>query len=292
MTDGQIARALGSRWQRTDHHGVYLTTTGPASYLARCRAALLHAGNGAALGMTTAAWIWGLTDEAPDLVHVMVPAHRRLARQPGVQFHIRTHLRQRVHPARVPPVVRLEDTVLDLVDRRGSTRGEVIDLVLRACQRRLTSTGRLRSAMALRRRLRHRALVRDLLTEIEDGVETPLERRYARDVERAHGLPRGLRNRQEGARGRRRYRDVRYLAYRTVVELDGRAAHPAERRELDDWRDNELLVVEGTRTLRYGWRSVTDSACETAEQVVALLRSGGWTGATTRCGPGCRLSRS
>lgn len=290
LTDGQIARALSARWQRTDHDGVYLTRTGPVPYLVRCWAALLHAGDGAALGLATAAWIWGLDDAAPDLVHVMIPADRRVARQPGARFHIRTHLAERVHPARRPTVVRLEDTVLDLVDRPGTTSGDVIDVVLRACQRRLTSAGRLRAAMARRKKLRHRALVAELLADVEDGVLSPLERRYAHDVERAHGLPPGSRNRQEGSRGRRRYRDVRYLRYRTVVELDGRAAHPDEQREADNVRDNELLVDEGCRTLRYGWRSVTVAACETAGQVGMLLRSGGWTGSPRRCGPGCRLA--
>jgi len=57
------------------------------------------------------------------------------------------------------------------------------------------------------------------------------------------------------------YRDVRYLPYRLVVELDGRAAHPQDRRERDDLRDNSLVVADGTQTLRYGWRSVTTRAC-------------------------------
>ena len=46
--------------------------------------------------------------------------------------------------------------------------------------------------------------------DVVDGVQSTLERRYRRDVERPHGLPRGFRNRSEGDRGRRRYRDVRY----------------------------------------------------------------------------------
>ena len=74
-----------------------------------------------------------------------------------------------------------------------------------------------------------------------------------------------------------------------MVELDGRATHPGERREYDDMRDNELLTEDGTRTLRYGWRSTTTRTCETAEQVVQLLRQGGWDGTPRRCGPGCRL---
>jgi len=66
LDDARIARELaGRRWQRSDHDGVYLVHTGPVSYLARCWAALLHAGPGAALGMETAAWVWGLLDDPP-----------------------------------------------------------------------------------------------------------------------------------------------------------------------------------------------------------------------------------
>ncbi len=292
MSPDQIKRSVGTSWQRSDHTGVYLTMTGPVPYLSRCWAALLHAGDGAALSLETAAWVWGLLDEPPATVHVMVDGGRRLARQQGVRFHIRTHLAGRIHPARLPAVVRLEETVLDMVDRRSTTELHVIDLVLRACQRRLTSPRRIELALAGRRKIRHRTLVLDMVSEVRDGVQSALELRYVRRVEGAHGLPRGQRNLAEGRRGRRRYRDVRYLAYRLVVELDGQAAHPEDKREDDDLRDNELVLDEATRTLRYGWRSVTALPCETASQVARLLRSGGWPCTPRRCGPACRLDHT
>ncbi len=58
-------------------------------------------------------------------------------------FHIRSALPDRVHPARRPPVVRVEDTVLDLVDRPSTRAEQVIDWVLRACQRQITNPARL-----------------------------------------------------------------------------------------------------------------------------------------------------
>ena len=182
----------------------------------------------------------------------------------------------------------MEDTVLDLTDA-ASREDSVIDIVLRACQRRLSTPRRLRERARARSRLRWRRLVDDLLEEVSAGVLTPLERRYFRDVETAHGLPCSERNSTDGPVGRRRYRDVRYLRWRLVVELDGRAAHPQSERERDDLRDNELVEADGSRTLRYGWRSVSARPCQTAGQVVRLLRSGGWTGAPIHCGPGCTL---
>lgn len=97
----------------------------------------------------------------------------------------------------------LDDTVLDLVDfaRRPA---EVIDIVTRGCQRRLTTSARLGAEAASRKKLAWRALLTDVLTEVSAGVQSSLERVYCRDVERAHGLPRGERNTPEGATGRRR----------------------------------------------------------------------------------------
>lgn len=176
--------------------------------------------------------------------------------------------------------------MLDLTDAARS-QVAVVDLVLRACQRRLTTASRLALAARARKRLRWRRLLGEILAKVRQGVRSALESRYVSDVERPHGLPRGSRNQPEGRAGRRRYRDVRYRRWRVVVELDGSAAHPPELRELDDLRDNELLVDERTQTLRYGWRSVTGRPCETAAQVARLSTANGWAGRLTSCGPGC-----
>ena len=176
--------------------------------------------------------------------------------------------------------------MLDLADDTAAVE-DVVTLLLSACQRRLTTAARLRHAAQRRSRMRWRALVKDVLADVVDGVQSTLERRYVRDVERPHGLPRGRRNKGEGERGHRRYRDVRYRRWRLVVELDGRAAHPEEWKERDDLRDNDILADEGVRTLRYGWRSVTGKPCATAAQVADVLRSNGWTGSLRACGLDC-----
>ena len=263
--------------------------TGPLPFMTRVWAAALCAGPDATASHETAAWLWGLRDEPPGVLEVMVPHGRRhRGSRPGLRVRQSRHLLDRRHPALVPPRTRLEDTVLDLTDDSRSPE-QVIGVVLRACQQRLTTPDRLAGRARSRRRLRWRRLIGELLTDVRDGATTPLERHYARDVEGAHGLPRGRRNVAEGRRGRRRYRDVRYLRWRLVVELDGRAAHPQSQRERDHLRDNELMEAEGTRTLRYGWVSVTVHPCQTAGQVGRVLRSAGWTGRPTRCGPDCAL---
>jgi hypothetical protein len=290
FSDGQILRAVADDvWRAAGPPGVYLLTTGPVSDLTRCWVALLYAGDGATLSHSTAEWVWELRPDLPETVVVTLPVARRVEDQPGVAIRYALHLDTTRHPARCPPVTRIEDTVLDQADRPEVSTTAVIDLVLRACQRRLTTAERLSTALEQRKKIRRRALLQDLIEEVVDGVASALERRYARDVERAHGLPRGERNLPEGPRGRRRYRDVEYKAYRLLVELDGRAAHPEDQKEWDDLRDNEVLLDTERRTIRYGWRSVTVRTCATAAQVVVLMRRGGWTGTPKRCGPTCTM---
>lgn len=290
VTDSQIrAQLRAERWQPLTPglEGVYVGSNGEVPYLTRCWGFLLYAGPGAVLATGSAAWLWTLHDDPPRDVEVMVPATRRVAEQDGLRLGLRVHLAARTHPARLPPVTRLEDTVVDLVE--AATSGtDVVDLITRACQRRLTTAQRLRECVDGRKKLRWRALMIDVLDEVrDDGAQSPLEHSYLRGVERPHGLPRGERNRADGPEHRRRYRDVRYRRYRLVVELDGRAAHPAEDRHLDMWRDNELVALQDVRTLRYGWQAVVGRPCECARQVALLLHRGGWSGQLLACGPDC-----
>jgi hypothetical protein len=278
----------GRRWSRV-HPSVYATFTGPLPDLARVWAAVLYAGPAAAASHRTAAWLSGLQSDLPQRLDVCVAhGHRHRKSRETVRLRQSRHHAERVHPARTPPQIRLEDTVLDLTDATRSNRA-VIDLVLRACQQRQTTPARLALTIRARKRLRWRRLLSELLSEVRDGVQSPLERRYFHDVERAHGLPRGQRNSADDSGGKRRYRDVRYRRWKLIVELDGRGAHPAEERELDDLRDNEI-AERAERTLRYGWRSVVVTPCDAAAQVARLLAQNGWTGSPDPCGESCMLA--
>ena len=57
-----------------------------------------------------------------------------------------------------------------------------------------------------------------------------LERRYERDVERVHGLPKGIRRARRVTRGREPRRDTVYERYGVRVELDGIPYHRDKRR--------------------------------------------------------------
>lgn len=285
-TDGWIAaQVTAGRWSRGPR-GVYVTHTGPRTPHTRLWVALLYAGQGAVASHHAAGWLAGLCDELPAAVDVTVPTHRRVRRLAEVVPHRSAHLGSRRHPARHPPQTRVEDTVLDLVE--ACERAEdVVGWLTRAAQRRLTTATRLAAAAAERPKLRWRQLVAEVLEDVADGVLSAMERRWARDVEAAHGLPRGERNRPEGRPGRRRYRDVRYRRQRVVVELDGREAHPAEDRRAEAARDRELVEAEQALILHYGWADVAGAPCATAAQVIRVLRGRGWSGQVRPCRPGC-----
>lgn len=290
LTRSQVAAAVtAGRWRRA-LPGVFVVFTGPMPSLTRVWCAQLFCGPGAVAAGRTALWLLdgaGRDEPLPHPIELYVPHGRRVRAPRGVVVRRRRDLDRSTASAGTPRRTRLEATVLDLADRAGSEEGAV-DVVLRVIQRRLTTARRLRAELAARARHRRRGLLTDMLAEVDDGVTTPLELRYARDVERAHGLPAAQRNRPEGRSGRRRYRNNRYLDFGLLVELDGEEAHPPEEAYLDRRRDNAVVVVE-QGTLRYGWRDVTGRRCLTADEVGAALAHRGWTGRPTPCGPDCRL---
>jgi hypothetical protein len=274
------------RWQRL-HQGVYAAFTGEPSRRALLWAAALSAGPGAILSQETAAELDGLIDVPSRLIHVTVPYARR--RQPiaGIVVHRSSRSIGIKQQRGLPPQTNTEETVLDLAQATASF-DEVISLLARACQRRLTTPFLLGETLALRPRMRWRAEIRQALPDVADGVHSPLEYRYLHGVERAHGLPRPDRQAPAQQHGARVFRDIRYRAYRLAVELDGNASHPDHRRWQDKHRDN-AAAADGIFTLRYSWADVTKRPCQTAREIATVLANGGWRGTLRRCGPACGI---
>ena len=179
--------------------------------------------------------------------------------------------------------------MLDLVEL-AQTFDDACGWITRACGRRLTTEEKLRAAMAVRKKMRWRTELDDVLAAAGDGIHSVLEYRYLRDVERAHGLPRSKHQVRVVIDGRVAYRDACYEEYRLAVELDGRLAHPDEERWRDSQRDNKA-GARGIQTTRYGWRDVYGHACETAALQAQILRRRGWSGTPRRCSADCPVGR-
>jgi hypothetical protein len=277
VIDANVERGL---WQRL-HRRVYATFSGPVPRVARIWAAVLAAGDGAAVSHHTAGELAGLVDFQERSIHVSVPDNRRVSAISGVVLHRSSRLAVACHSTRLPRQTRLEETVLDLADL-SSDAGRAIAWCATACGRRLTTPLRLSEALAERSRHRWRSELVAALGDIEAGCQSPLEIRYLRRVERPHGLPASSRQVQQRRFAGHIYDDVNYRLFGVVVELDGRVAHPAESRFCDLERDN-VAGARGDVVLHYGWADVSTRPCEVAWQVAEVLRARGWSGRPTPC---------
>jgi len=87
---------------------------GPVGELAAVWAAVLGPGSGAAASHATALWLGGVIDDRPDVIHISIPAERRVRSHPGVRIHRTRDFSDSVHPAALPPRSRVECAVLDV----------------------------------------------------------------------------------------------------------------------------------------------------------------------------------
>lgn len=283
------SKLRAGRWKSL-YRGVYALFTGRIDRPCRLWAALLWAGPGAVLSHESAAEVHRLIDKPASFLHVTVPAHRRLGVAEGIVVH-RSRRSSAQFPAGVLAVTSVEDTILDLTDA-AEAFDDACGWVTSAFGRGLTSESRLGVFMGFRRRLRWRADLKHIVAVAAEGAHSPLEYRYDRDVERAHGLPRSAKQvpftKPNGTTGRR---DRWYAEHMVVVELDGKAAHPADQRWADIARDRAAAAV-GSQSLRYGWDDVRWNPCRTAMEVAAVLRTRGWQGRPKPCSPRCAVSEA
>ena len=291
-----IARMVRRRELNPMSPGVYVDHTGEPSWLQRAWAAVLMCRSGstrsgepveesAALrGRSALIAEAGSRGHDTQPVEVVISDERRVTERDGVLVQRSSSLlmTSRWHVA--PPRVPYDHAVLDVA--AGTQR--MVDLVAelaRAVGSRRTTAPRLLQVVNARPRLRQRHDLVAVLRDLGEGTCSALEHGHAMHVERAHALPRAVRQ----SRGRSRtgviYRDARYGAL--VVELDGRAWHDsAEQRDLDADRDL-VAAVSGLATVRLTWGQVYDRPCWTAAQLARLLGV-----APRRCGTGCGVLES
>jgi Transcriptional regulator, AbiEi antitoxin len=274
------------RWQQL-HWGVYAVFTGPVPRETTLWAVLLRAGPGAALSHLTAAELHGLIDYPGESIYVTVPSTRRITMH-GVVVRISGRLTEATHPGREPPRTSVEETVFDLIELAGNS-DDACGWITRAVGRRLTTAERLIETLKLRKKMRWRTTLEDMLAAAGDGIHSVLEYRYLRDVERAHGLPRSRHQVRMVINGKAVYRDAYYEEYQLAVELDGRLAHPEEDRRRDRYRDNQA-GVDDILTSRYDWQDVASNPCETALLQARILRRRGWRGTPRPCSQGCPVA--
>ncbi len=287
--DSDIESALRRRrWARI-HEGVYVDHTGRPTWRQRAWAAVLCHWP-AALAGRSALVAHGLADARDnDVIELVVAGSRRVSDPPGVRTSRLTTYDDVVLTELSPPRVRVEHAVLTVASCAPSEDGAVA-VVADACQQRRTTPSRLVERLRAMTRLPRRRLLAEVLEDVAAGAYSALERRYLRDVERAHALPTGARQQRETVEDGSRvvFRDVSYEEYDTLVELDGRLGHE---RALDRWADfgrDIVAAVTGRLTLRAGWGQTLEP-CRLAYVIAQVLWARGWSGELRRCGAACRL---
>ncbi|MGN6576055.1 MAG: hypothetical protein ACTHKG_10215 [Nocardioides sp.] len=288
--DNLIERRLRRReWARV-HPGVFVDHTGPLTWHQRAWAAVLYYWP-AALSHQSALDLH--TGRAPgdptSPIHVAIDARRRQVERDGVSLHRVTALDERIQPSRLPPRVHFDEAVLQVASD-AADEAAAVAVLADACQSRRTTAARLAASLGRRTRLPRRHFLAGVLVDVATGAYSILEHRYLTRVERPHGLPRGVRQRRVRPGRRVAFRDVEYLHFRTVVELDGRLGHELAADRWDDLDRDIDSAVAGDTTIRVGWRQVLDP-CRLAGLVARLLSARGWTGELRSCGPDCTAAR-
>ena len=282
-------RIKSGAWQRLQR-GTYATFSGLPPREACLWAAVLRAGPGAVLSHETAAEVHGFAAKPSGEIHVTVSFDRNPARWgdiPGVVIHRSRNVASQPLPPWQLPRTPIAETVLDLV-AASETFDHAYAWLSRATGRQVATVEMIRGALAARKRMRWRSWLAEALDDAAEGVMFPLERRYVRDVERAHGLPSARRQARRDLASGARYLDHYYERYRLCVELDGKSSHPPEQKWRDTDRDNDNLFRDGVQTVRFGMRDVTTRRCAQARRLAMLFMRRGWDGAGLRpCGDGC-----
>lgn len=278
LQEHDIRRLLRRRELAVAHPGVYVNHTGPLTFRQRQWVAILTAWPAALTGESA------LPELSASVVDLVVAHGRRLRLPPGVRVRQRVDM-SAIQWHRSPPRVCHEQAVIDVMSDRivsGDITGAFHALTQVAHGRRTTAE-RILEALDLRTRVPGRAMIRSLLQDLRDGAHSVLERGYMHDVERAHGLPRAIRQNPSRVTGRRTDADLLYREFDFIVELDGGAYHQGAQRDDDATRDLAHFATTETATVRVTYGLVFTHPCRTAAWIAQILQRRGWDGALQPC---------
>lgn len=259
--------------------------SGPLAESQVLRAAWLSAGPKAALAGLTAAWLGGFTgfgDKKPIMerpVQLLVPRgnkRRSAALWPGAKLHYSrimpdSDIYQYLEPRRT----RMARSLIDAASWMATDRGAMAVLAA-GVQQKKTRVADLREVLDRLATISRRALMREILGDIEGGAQALSELDFTRAVIRQFRLPEP--SRQVGrrdSRGRQRWIDVLFDEWKVVVEIDG-AQHLEPLEQWDDMdRDNDL-TIDGYRVLRFPAWLVRKDPEFVARKILAALRKAGY----------------
>lgn len=263
-------------WRR--YGRVVVTHNGPLTSEQGLWVALLRSPAGTVLAGATAARRQGLRVDEPEVPRLLVPYGAPRPDLQGVSVRRTRVLTQRdVHPVLQPPTLRLARAVLDEAARTARP-ADVRALLCATVQQRLLRPADLRSVLLRLGPQTGRALVLEVLGEVELGVHSRREGQFL-------GMVRGARLPEPRLQvARRAGTGVRYLDglwedYDLHAEIDGAGHLAVAQWSADCLRANELELGPGReRHLRFPGFWLDEQPQRVLEQVERGLRLGGWTG--------------
>jgi hypothetical protein len=245
MTDRAWDWRLSRKGWTSLGDGVAMTHSGSPSGRQRPFAAVLHAGRGAALSGDAGLVELGATRIKVTTYDVVVDRQRHVRAVDHTLLTTAVH-RTTVLPASIRtirrlPVVRAELAVLHAAAWAPTDRDAELRLAM-TVQQRITNVPPVRAALNGVPRLKRRALLLQVLDDIELGAHAQSELDFLRFCRR-NGLPvpdeLQVRVRTTGLR----YLDGRYTRQRVSLEIDGAHHQWVEQWDADTLRSLELTVA-------------------------------------------------
>lgn len=285
LTTGQAERLFGAgvvraqltarRWQRP-HRGVVVLHNGPLTPAQTRWADLLRCAPGAVLGGLSALHAEGMDGFEPAGTWVVLPEGSR--RPPGdrIRPHWSTRLgHDAVHPLRFPPRTRVPRSTLDAASWTDSPRRSRV-LVLAAVQQRVVRHQALYGCLPSRGNCRHHALILESIHDASGGIQSLPEHDFEL-VRRRYLLPEPTRQSVMRRQGGRCYLDVEWRRYGAACEVHGIPHLWVPQWDADLERANEVTLA-GPRLLVFSSYAVRRRQPVVGDQLVRLLRRGGWAG--------------
>lgn len=268
VLDGQLGRG---QLKRVFPH-VYAAREDRVPDETRLRAALVHAGDAAALSHTSALYIWGVMPLRRPL-HLTVDQSRRRAGAQGLVVHRRNHFDPAAHCS-VLRGLRVTALARSLVDawpllEPQERRPLLLDLV----RERRATTEDIRASLAERPNVGgHRSLAQ-AVDLAENGCESELEAMGVLNVFRHRSLPTSVGQFKVTLGDRRARLDRAWPEVRLAVELDGAQFHTSPEDRRRDLARDAALAAAGWVVLRFTYADVLRDADGVRARVLAVYRT-------------------
>ena len=251
-------RVASGHWRRCAR-SVYFVDDRPFTDAARIRAAVWSYGQHAAASGLAAAWWYGLTKFAPDVVEVTVPRNSHGRRRDGCRVR-----RRDLDPSDVVEVggIRLTTLALTVVEAAVQRSGGV-KLMDSALQRHVELRDLWRAH--LRNKGRYGSpRARRLLQAASSGARSEAERLLVKLL-RTAGITGWTANYPVGP-----YKiDVAFPELKIAIETDGWAFHSDPDAFRRDRKRQNYLILQGWRVLRFTWLDLV----EYPQRVIAEIRA-------------------